>query len=203
MVTSFLEWEIQGIEPSVQYGGSASRLWGLLGQSWSSCQRQGSSQPDTGKILIRKSRQDQLAVHCTLLWCDGSSGVSPLHLASVWFLPKLLREVIPSRSSRVSSVYSSAWHLIAPWITGVCTLGWLFWFLLLLVFLVYVLSAIPFSSFSSTCFQGKLLSEEPFAAFLLVAFFKLRGFAFDEWKWNESANHMSQTGLSMSKGNGC
>lgn len=203
MVASFLEWEIQGIEPSVQYGDSASRLWGLLGQSWSSCQRQGGSQPDTGKILIRKSKQDQLAVHCTLLCCDGLNGVSPLHLASIWFLPKLLREVIPSRSSQGQFCVLKCRHLIAPWITGVCTLGWLFWFFFLLVFLVYVLSAIPFSSFPSTCFQSNLLSEEPFAAFLLVAFLNWGVLNLTSGNEMNQQTHMSQTGLSMSKGNGC
>lgn len=62
-------------------------------------------------------------------------------------------------------------------------------FLFLLLFLVCILPAIPFSSFPSTCFQSTLLSEEPFAAFFLVAFL-IEGFCirWAETKW--ISNHM-------------
>lgn len=89
---------------------------------------------------------------------------------------------------RVSSVYSSAWHLIAPGITGVCTLGWLFWFLFPPCFPCLYLICHSLFLLSFHLLPEQVAEWRAFCCFPVGCFFKLRGFEFDEWKWNESAN---------------
>lgn len=132
-------------------------------------------------------------------------GVSLLHLESIWFLEKLPKELILSWS-RPSQFLSAQMHeiwllLLSQEFVSCDDYSRL---LFLLLFLVYVLSEVPFPPFLPPTSQGKLLSEKLLAIFFLVAFL-MESFAFAEQKWKESASTcpLLQTGLSLSKGNGC
>lgn len=107
----------------------------------------------TQKFLIRKSMQGRPAVHCTLLCSDRSNGVSPLfdfHLVpakapggadSISVTPESVPSTQVPNSNRFldhRSLYSGK---IIP--------------NSLLPFPVHIFSAVPFSSFPSSCFQSK------------------------------------------------